>query len=221
MTGTSLAETRRDLAPDRLPWEKQPWESWPSFKAFALYRDLGLSRSLTKAAQLTVETMPERKRDTVRTQFSAWSGGHRWVERAEAYDLHVDARHREQREGEMGRQNRRYAAAAATVSSALLQRLGDQEPGVDGLTDVQRLAKELDLEGITRALMAAQRVERLATGQSTAEIGKSAFGVTTSDAERIFADLVQIALPFILAERQPLYAQAVQAYIATGARPGS
>lgn len=218
MSGTSLEPTRqKQLDPARLPWEKQPWESPQAFRGFALYRDLGLTRSLTKAAQALVETMPTRTRETIRTQMSQWSGQHRWVERAEQYDLHVDARMREQREGQIGAMNRRYAAAAASVSGALLERIA-APAGPDGRRPLQVLAEELDLEGIAKALVAAQKVEALANGQATALVGRSAFGITSADAERIFRDLVEIALPFIQQERQPLYAQAVQAYTKTGER---
>lgn len=213
MTEISIAGRSRELSPDRLPWEKQPFESFPAFQAFALYRDLGLARSLSKAAGILVETVPERKQDSVRKQMSDFSAKNRWVERAEQYDLHIDARMREQREGALAAQNRRYVAAAATASAALLRRLGDADAD-----ELAKMAKELDLEGMARALVNLQRVERLATGQTTEALGRGVFGINSSEAESIFRDLIELALPFVPEERQALYAQAVQAYISSGGK---
>lgn len=202
---------RHELSPDRLPWVKQPWETLPAFHGFALYRDLGMAPSLTEAARLLHEAVPHRNVEAIRRQFAGWSSQNRWVERSEAYVMHIDQRMREQREGAIGRMNRRYAAAAATASAAALRAMENPER-------LQALADELDLEALVRTLAAGQKVEMLATGQAVAQIGRSAFGITHADAERIFRDLVELALPFMAADRQPLYAQAVQAYIQTGER---
>lgn len=205
---------RRDLAPDRRPWEKQNWESFKAFNGFALYRDLGLARSLTKAAQAFIETATERKEESVRRQMGEWSSAYRWVERAEAYDMHVDERLREQREGRIGRQNRRYEAAAATLSGKLLRRISIDE--FDG--EAQPLdVNDLDAESAARMLVNLQRVERIATGQPT-ELVKGAFLISSSDVERISRELVEGLMQFVPVERQPLAAQWVVSYAQSGGK---
>lgn len=204
----------KELDPQRRPWEKQSWETAPAFFAFSLYRDLGLARSLTKASQALIETQPDRKPESVRTQMGQWSAGHRWVERAEAYDMHLDERFREQREGRIARQNRRYEGAAAALSSALLARiaLNPDEIGEHRGQLVKPLElNELDAEAVGRLLVNLQRVERLATGQAT-ELAKGAFLISSGEVEKITRELVQGLMQFVPEERQPLAAQWVMSY---------
>lgn len=207
----------RELDPSRRPWEKQPWESNPSYRAFALYRDLGLTRSLMKAATaLSEDEGRVGKPESIKTQMAEWSSLGHWVARAEAYDMHVDERLREQREGRIGRQNRRYETASATLSSQLLRRIagGDTEAGLIAL-DVN----ELDAEGAARMLVNLQRVERIATGQPT-ELVKGAFLISSADVERISRDLYEGLMQFIPQERQPLAAQWVLSYAQGGGKLG-
>lgn len=207
-------ETPRELQPDRRPWEKQPWESFKAFESFALYRDLGLARSLSKATQALIETVPARKAETVRTQMGGWSALNRWVERAEAYDLHVDARMLEQREGRVGRMNRRYEAAAATLSARALSAIaGGTDENGDTVEPVS--LDGMDAEALMRILVNAQKVERLATGQPT-ELVKGAFLISSADVEKIARDLTEGLMQFVAPERQPLAAQWVVAYASGG-----
>jgi hypothetical protein len=215
---------RHELDPTRRPWEKQPWETAPSFNAFAVYRDLGLTRSLIKAAQAIKEAYPERKgsAETIRSQLSDWSAAHLWQKRCDAYDLHVDARMREQREGRIDRQNRRYETAAASLSSGLLARiaLNPDEVGEHKGQLVRPVdLNELDAEAVARVLVSLQRIERLATGQPT-ELAKGAFLISSHDVERIVSEVATGLMQFVPEDRQPLAAQWIMAY-ARGAEGGA
>lgn len=64
------------------PWDRQPKEPDSAWEAFTIYRDLGpAERSTAKVAQ----TLSKSKAMTDR-----WSGSHGWVERAAAWDSHLD-----------------------------------------------------------------------------------------------------------------------------------
>lgn len=78
-------------------YEQQPRESSPAFRAFAIYRDLGAARSLAAA----YASYSGAKPGIAPGHWNAWSGKHRWVERAAAYDAHLDAELRRAREREM------------------------------------------------------------------------------------------------------------------------
>jgi hypothetical protein len=82
----------------RLEWERQTTESARAFAAFCAYRDLGPSRSIDRAYTVTRERhQPGRAAG----QWNAWSVEHRWVERAAAYDGHLDAQRRRIREARL------------------------------------------------------------------------------------------------------------------------
>jgi hypothetical protein len=71
-----------DLDPDLDAWERQPGETVKRHGQFAVYRDLGRVRTLTKVAEtLTLNAGYVRQ----------VSAAMRWVERAEAWDRHRDA----------------------------------------------------------------------------------------------------------------------------------
>jgi hypothetical protein len=62
-------------------WERQPNEPQKSFKAFTVYRDLGLDRSLSKAAE---------KLDVGKMVLGRISRKFGWVSRCAAYDAYSD-----------------------------------------------------------------------------------------------------------------------------------
>lgn len=62
-------------------WERQLGESAVAFQAFVTYREMGVERSITKAAQ---------KLGKSRTVLEAWSRKWAWVARIEAYERYLD-----------------------------------------------------------------------------------------------------------------------------------
>lgn len=68
-----------------MQWEQQPGESARAFAAFCIYRDLGAKRSLNAAYQ-----EQSGSTSTAPGTWTAWSREHAWVERAEAYDQHLE-----------------------------------------------------------------------------------------------------------------------------------
>jgi hypothetical protein len=79
-------------------WEQQPGETARAYSLFAIYRDLGPLRTLRRAAASFYHSHPELE-DADRLealtapqlqQARFWSHTHGWVERAQAWDLHLD-----------------------------------------------------------------------------------------------------------------------------------
>lgn len=67
-------------------WERQEGETDKAYEAFALYRDMGASRSVRDVAQ---------KLGKSATLISRWSSANNWVERVSAWDDQEDERRRE------------------------------------------------------------------------------------------------------------------------------
>jgi hypothetical protein len=129
-------------------WERQPGESAAAWEAFACYRDLGLSRSISKVAGTL------RK---ARTLVERWSTSHQWVIRAEAWDREQDRlwrAERQQASREVARRHARLATAAQAKIVAQLQQL-----------DPSRLSPS----DVIRWLEATVRIERQAYGIDLAE----------------------------------------------------
>ena len=73
-------------------WDKREDESAKAYEWFCRYRDMGPGRSHDKLNQKYSEGV-SKKSMTLR-----WSSKHAWVERAEAYDAHIEAIKREANE---------------------------------------------------------------------------------------------------------------------------
>lgn len=128
------------------PYERQDGESKQSFEAFALYRDMGLARSLAKVGE-------ELGKST--TLMERWSSKYEWVERCKAYDQEMDRiaiLENEQQRREMIREH-------AEVARKMLEKvkLAAEALKPETLTP-NEMAKWLDI---------AVKVERLSRGEST------------------------------------------------------
>jgi len=63
-------------------WERLPEETSINYKAFVKYRDLQSRRSIKKVAELSDGAQISK--------FNRWSSEFKWVDRARAYDDHID-----------------------------------------------------------------------------------------------------------------------------------
>jgi hypothetical protein len=70
------------VAVPRQPWEQLDGEGDKAYRAFILFRDSGIPRSLPEVARAVSKSLPLMKR---------WSAKYRWAERARAWDQHHDA----------------------------------------------------------------------------------------------------------------------------------
>jgi hypothetical protein len=187
---------------DRRPWEKLPRESFKAFQGFAVFRDMGPSRSLAKVASALGKS---------KALVEGWSAKHGWVERAEAYDVYVDARWREEREGELGEMRRREGALGALMQTLVFQRLrGHGTPGEEDYVPAMG-AGELDVYGAAKLAESSVKLIRLSRGQPT-ELVKGALLVSGVELQRIAGDIIDIALKYIPEERESLFMTEVHAY---------
>jgi hypothetical protein len=67
-------------------WERQPTDTDKSYAAFCVYRDMGAQRSLEKLRQNLGKS---------KALMEQWSKAHKWVDRATAYDTHLQSKHSE------------------------------------------------------------------------------------------------------------------------------
>ena len=131
------------------PWEQQAGESARAFGAFCAYRDLGPRRSLRTAA----EKYYGRATAAVFRQCITWSGAFQWVERAGAWDRHLDAEARHAQEEARREMAERHVKEARALQSKALERLRTLRPEEMGPADVLRFFVE------------ASKLERLALGE--------------------------------------------------------
>lgn len=128
-------------------WERQSGESVQAFEAFAVYRDLGPARSLTKAA---------RELHKSRTLLGRWSRQYVWVMRAVAYDREQDRLFLAEQAQARRDIARRHAKLAQAVQSKAVARLQMLDP------------RELSPSELLRYIQVAAEIERRAVGETPA-----------------------------------------------------
>lgn len=127
-------------------WERQKGESQRAYEAFAIYRDMGPSRSLAKVA---------KKLGKAISLIERWSRKWNWVERAALYDDELDRQYRAEQEEERKKMAERHAKQAMMIQNKIVQRLQTLDPN------------QLSPSDLIRWFDIAVKVERLARGQST------------------------------------------------------
>jgi hypothetical protein len=135
-----------------MPWEQQPRESSRAFGAFCIYRDLGPRRSLRAAAA----AFYGRTTATLERQVDKWSRAFRWVERASAWDRHLDAEARQAQEQARREMVERHVREARALQAKALERLRALCP------------EELGPADLLRFIVEAAKLERLALGEPDA-----------------------------------------------------
>jgi hypothetical protein len=131
------------------PWEQQPKESARAYGAFCAYRDLGPCRSLRAAA----EAFYRRKSAAGSRQLQTWSATFRWVERAHAWDRHLDAEARQTQEKTRHEMGQRHAKEAQGLQAKALERMRTLRP------------EEMSAADVLRYFVEAAKLERLALGE--------------------------------------------------------
>ncbi|WP_395371403.1 hypothetical protein OHU45_25610 [Streptomyces tubercidicus] len=126
-------------------WERQSGESVQAFEAFAVYRDLGPARSVTKVA---------RELDKSRALVGRWSRQFAWVMRATAYDREQDRLFLAEQAQARRDIARRHAKLAQAVQSKAVARLQTLDP------------RELSPSELLRYVQVAAEIERRAVGEA-------------------------------------------------------
>jgi hypothetical protein len=131
------------------PWEQQAGESARAFGAFCVYRDLGPRRTLRAA----VEPYFHRTSAPLRRQIEKWSSAFGWVERAAAWDRHLDEESRHVQEAARREMAERHAREARALQAKALERLRALLP------------EKLSPADVLRYFVEAAKLERLALGE--------------------------------------------------------
>ena len=132
--------------PSPAPWEQQPGESARAFGAFCVYRDLGPRRTLRAAAA----SFYRRTAAALKRQLEKWSSAFRWVERAAAWDRHLDAEARQAQETARREMAERHAREARALQAKALERLRALRPeelSADGRAALLRRGGETGAAG--------------------------------------------------------------------------
>lgn len=149
-------------------WDTRlPGESIKAWSAFTFYRDLGLERSI----DLAWRKANKRKRGEAPGRWEFWSRTFRWVERAAAYELHLDAQRREAREKRLvalAERRADFEFEVQALTEELVQLLRGAVKQHDGapITDVERVEdKEVIVEesGEIRVVNVKTRIKGIKT----------------------------------------------------------
>ena len=100
-----------------LPWDRQPQEPENAYAYFAVYRDLGRTRTVAKTAGEV-----NKSREYLHKIAAGW----RWVQRAQGFDREQDRMYSEalaERRREMAERHARLASALQSKLVARLQSL--------------------------------------------------------------------------------------------------
>ena len=128
--------------PDIAPWEQQPGESAKAFEAFAIYRDMGVERSVRKVTQRLNKSL---------TLIGKWSSRYNWPERARAYDRDLDRQAHAQAVRDVRSMTNRHIRIAMQVQAKALEAL--EQLNVATLSPKMQLAflaKATEIERMNR-----------------------------------------------------------------------
>ena len=128
--------------PDIAQWEQQPGESAKAFEAFAIYRDMGVERSVRKVTQRLNKSL---------TLIGKWSSRYNWPERARAYDRDLDRQAHAQAVREVRSMTNRHIRIAMQLQAKALEAL--EQLNVATLSPKMQLAflaKATEIERMNR-----------------------------------------------------------------------
>lgn len=128
--------------PDIAPWEQQPGESAKAFEAFAIYRDMGVERSVRKVTQRLNKSL---------TLIGKWSSRYNWPERVRAYDRDLDRQAHAQAVRDVRSMTNRHIRIAMQLQAKALEAL--EQLNVATLSPKMQLAflaKATEIERMNR-----------------------------------------------------------------------
>lgn len=125
------------------PWERQLNESTPAFEAFAVYRDMGASRSLAKVSRHVCKSKALMER---------WSVEHDWVKRVAAWDAEKDRVARQKQLDDIVSMRERHAAIAKKMMDTADSALSNINP------------QDVSTNEIARLVEIASKLERISRG---------------------------------------------------------
>jgi hypothetical protein len=146
------------------PWDRLHNESAPAREAFLKYRDLGAQRSTTKVSRELGKSKPLMDR---------WCRAHGWVERAKAWDAHLEELLQARVEAELDETAKRHIATARALQDVpvpFLNELTRRAAAGDLAKELEKVPAEKVAETLARlgrVFKVGVDVERLSSGQPT------------------------------------------------------
>jgi hypothetical protein len=132
---------------DHEPWERLTEETPQAFQAFAVYRDLGLTRSAAKVAKELGKSQ---------TIISRWSSANSWVIRAEMWDREQDRVRLLAQVEESRRMGERHADLGVKLLDKALIKLASMSKAE---------AKRMSIHQLVWLVRAGSQLERRARGE--------------------------------------------------------
>ena len=118
-------------------WERLPEETSINYMAFCKYRDLQSRRSIKKVAELSDGAQISK--------FNRWSSEFKWVDRARAYDDHIDELRRNKIDNVKNKNLTKYKAKCGLILDDLLnlfmENLNQGKIEIKSIRDLERLIK--------------------------------------------------------------------------------
>lgn len=210
-------------------WEIQFDETITQYRAFALYRDLVGGRSIAKVAQALDRekaaaepqtgrkpAASKRKPSSRPGQLQDWSAKNRWVERADAYELHLEQQRRQERETEIDRMEQREMTLANVAIAGVMRRvLGYKDPE-DEKKDVQQMDwSQLTPGEVAQLAKTFVDISRMATNRPTS-MTKNVLSIDRKDYENVVNGLIDIFMRLLPAELRAVAAERASALLAKG-----
>lgn len=137
-SGTPL--TREEL--EEPIWERQQRETPSAFAAFCVYRDMGLTRTLRKAAKEYYENKGRKYTNAKQRQFQEWSAKYLWTLRSVAYDNELDRQRRLENREAINEMAERHAKVAIHMQSKAMSRLRDLNPEEMSVSELRNFLKD-------------------------------------------------------------------------------
>lgn len=174
-------------APEVHRWEPLGGEESPrAYMAFAEYRDLGVMRTLRNAAsRFYASQIAGECSEAQLAQFKKWSRSWAWVERAGAWDLHLDAVNRASQVVAVQRMNERQAALGQNLQTFGGNTINNER---ENLTVTQAL----------KAVELGMKMERTARGEP--EVFTSSTSTASDDEAKL--ERVEAAIDEVRRQRE-------------------
>ena len=131
-----------EIIMDIKQWKKLPEETSRQYEAFCIYRDMGIERSILKVAH-------EWSAGGHTSKLKEWSSKYSWVERASAYDEHLDEIKRARNEEAIIDMSARHADYSLQIQKKAIEALNLINP------------EELKPNDLIKWLDIAVKIERL------------------------------------------------------------
>lgn len=210
---------RTDIAiiEDRDPWERQPKETEKAFEAFQIYRDMGVTRSLTRLAETLHGSYPKRYGtvQSARATAGAWAGQWAWQRRLEALNLHTDAVRRAEADDRRREMEASHQQLADSLKFGVLARLRGLRGRGEGLPDIEAL-DPASIETYAEAAQVAKtvvQIDRLNAGLPT-DLTKSLGSWSNQEVQTMLNGVLDRCLGRMSDEEKEGFLLDVQTFIA-------